>query len=62
MGGMGLVPRSTWKDLRLTSCINCRKRASNLESFGFWGKIPKIRIDMISREKCHKCMHIKPTT
>jgi hypothetical protein len=41
MGGMGLVPRSSWKDLGLASCINCMKRSSNLKGFRFRVKLPK---------------------
>jgi hypothetical protein len=57
MGGMGLVPRSSWKDLGLASCI---KRSSNLKNFGFRAKTPKIRIDMVSKGKMHQ-MHAHQT-
>jgi hypothetical protein len=37
---MGFVPRSQWKGLGLTSCINFMKRSINFEKFEFRAKFP----------------------
>jgi hypothetical protein len=41
MGGMGFVPKSSWKRLGLSPCINCMRTLKKFKGFEFLDKFPK---------------------